>query len=159
MERSADGVEGKVPRVLGEGEEGEGDREGEGGEGGLQTSSLACSNEREKGRTSTAIPGTNIITASAWKNLRRMLRLACTRFSSLACSAPTLADSFPLLISLPLPLLAPFLIRILRARTSLVCQPPTATTIVPAQYATRTSRFQRCQPRIGTSETGTPSPP
>lgn len=37
-----------------------------------------------------AIPGTNIRTASAWKNLRRMFRLAWTAFSSLAFSTPTL---------------------------------------------------------------------
>ena len=35
-----------------------------------------------------------------------------------------------------------FFIRILRARTNLVVQPPTATEIVPAQYRTRNILFQ-----------------
>lgn len=116
---------------------------------------------RGGGLTSIAIPGTNIVTARAWKNLRRMLRLACTRFSSLACSTPNRGPSDPCFESAPLLLLiadAPFLILILLARTSLVCHPPTATTTVPIQYATRMIRFHRCQP-VNVGETDTPSLP
>lgn len=53
VERRPDGVERKVPCVLGEGEEGERDREGEGGKGGLQTSSVSlrdCTRVRKNAR-------------------------------------------------------------------------------------------------------------
>ena len=41
VERRADWVEGEVPRVLAEREEGKGDREGDGGKGRLQTDDSA----------------------------------------------------------------------------------------------------------------------
>lgn len=58
-------------------------------------------NEAPK-RTSMAMPGTNIKTASAWKNLRRMFRLAWTAFSSLAFSTPTLTCASRCSCALPI---------------------------------------------------------
>lgn len=126
-------------------------------------------------------------TASAWKNFLRMFRLACTRLSSLACSAPIFASSglsaplgdppplshippippTPLPASLPPAAPAPapccpfptFLILILLALTSLVCHPPTATTIAPAQYAHSSIRLLLKNHPCPSPGTSTPSPP